>query len=342
MTTRTALETIIEDPKWATGTISGKRSDVAIVLQSFPGIVGGEFKALVTGLLPEHFGRAEVTISCVGVDPHNRRQTNENYYSSNPDVSFLEVESLQIGGPTLQIHFLIPFEAKGTDEGFDWHLQIQFANGRTEVFEVPICRTCESSPEVSELEIAAAGLCRKEQWYEQKEKVRSGRSRMKPFELRKTDDELLVSIPSRIPGRPCLAKGLGIFWGIWATVTALFYWVFEGEVEPMLILGIPLFAMTVLLAFMLFGVSKNRINQEGIVQRHSLLGLSFPKRIKRSDVTGFLPKCIGSLGDAGGSYLIIAETKQANVFLSAALLNKSDARTLAKRLNSFWDIKQHY
>jgi len=328
MVSQSPIQTVLNDPRWASGIVESKRSNVTVHLQSFPGVVGGEFRALVVDLLPEHMGRAEVTLSCTGSDSGN---------------AFLEVETFQIQDPALEVHFLIPFEAKGSDEGHEWHLQIQFTSGATEVFEVPVCRTYESNPEVSEIEIAAAGLNKKEQWHAARSEERSGSSWEKPYELTKADEELHLNIPSRVSGRPCLAKGLAIFWGIWAAVTALFYWIFEGELEPTVILGIPLIAMSVLLAFALFGVSKIKIGKDQLVQRHSLFGLSIPKRVKRSDISSFDTKCVGSLGDANGSWLVVAEkTNTSCMFLSAALLNKTDARTLVKRLNKFWGIERIY
>ena len=339
MVSQTQIQSVLDDSRWKAGIVDAARSSVAVQLQTFPGVVGGEFKALVVGLLPEHIGQAEISISSSGFESENFRHQHR---PSNPNISFLEVESFQIQGPTLEVQFLIPFEAKGTNEGYSWHLQIQFASGTTEVFEVPVCRTFESNPEVSEIEIAAAGLNKEERWHPQISEEKTG-SWKKSFDLTKANQELHLSIPSRIARRPSLATGLGVFWGIWAAVTALFYWIFEGELEPMLILGIPLIAMTVLLTFAVFGVSRVKFCQEQMEQRHSLFGLSFPKRVKRSEITGFLTKCVGSLGDAGGSYLVVAEKNDSsNVFLSAALLNKNDAHTLVKRLNKFWEIKQHY
>lgn len=339
MAIQTQFESTIDDPKWASGTIVSQNSDVAVRLKKRPGVVGGQFKAQLVGLLPEHAGRAEVTLSSTGFESESRRC---EIGTTSPDISFLEVGSFQIQSESVEIHFLIPYEAKGTDEGFEWILQIQFANGTIEVFEVPICRTHESNPEVTELEIAAAGLNAKEQWYAQQPEERSGRSWRKPYELAKTDQELHVTIPSRISGRPSLAKGLGVFWGLWASATALFYWISGGELEPMVILGIPLLAMSGLLVFLLFGISKNRLCERQLETRHTLLGFSIPKRIKRTEIEGFLKLCVGSLGDPGGSYLVVARRKDSgNTFLSAALLNKSDAQNMVKRLNTFWGICQH-
>jgi hypothetical protein len=342
MISQTPVQSVLDDPKWSSGVVASKRSDVAVRLQTFPGVVGGEFDAQLVGLLPQHMGHAEVTISSTGFDSDNYRSTRE-IRSSNADISFLEVEALQIDGPALRIQFLIPYEAKGTDEGYDWHLQIHFADGTTEVFEVPVCRTFESNPEVSELEIAAAGLNKKEQWHADRSEERLGHGRQKSFEVVKKGDKLLITIPSRTPGRPGLAKGLGVFWGLWVAATCFFYLIADGDIEPMVILGIPLIAMSILLAFLVFGKSRIKFCSDQMEQRHSLFGLSIPKQVKRTDIAGFNTKCLGSLGDTGGSYLVVVEKLDSTfVFLSAALFNKNDSHTLVKRLNQFWELKRNY
>jgi len=312
MATQTPVQSVLDDPRWDSGIVTDNQSDIQIRLLTFPGVVGGEFKAQVIGLLPQHMGQAEVTISCAGFESSNH---SREFRPSNTDICFLEVETFQIQDPSLQVQFLIPFESKGTDEGYAWHLQIQFASGTAAIFEVPVCRTHESNPEVSELEIAAAGLNCKDQWQAERFEQRS----------------------------PGLAKGIGVFWVLWALVTILFYFIFEGDVEVMVLLGLPLIALSTLLTFALFGVSKIKFSKDQMERRHSLFGLSIPMRVKRSDIAGFNTKCVGSLGDSGGSYLVVAEkTDSSNVFLSAALLNKNDAQTLVKRLNGFWDFRRNY
>jgi len=338
MTTHTPVQSVLDNPRWASRSVTNSQSNVSVQLLTFPGVVGGEFKARIVGLLPEHKGRAEVTISCSGGSQNSASTTHGNHV-----IPFLEVESFDVQDQPLTVHFLVPFESKGTDEGYVWHLQIQFANGTTEVFEVPICRTFESNPEVSELEIVSAGLSKKDQWYADRSEARFGRSRRKPFELSKENDDLLVSMPSFISGRPSLGRGQEIFWIIVAAVAFVALLVMDGDIAPKLSLAIPLIPIMVVLVFLRFGVSKLTFSNDQMKLRHSLFGISYPTRVKRSNITGFLPKCMGSLGDEGGSYLVVAECKDSkSVFLSAAMLNKNDAYTLVKRLNSFWDLRRNY
>lgn len=333
-----AVESVLEDARWSSSNVVAESTNLRLL--TLPGIVGGEFRARLEGLFPTHLGEAVVTICCTGWE---RQRSSSEFKPSSPDIYFSEVECLQVVGPSLEIGFVIPFEAKGTEEDATWQLQIQFANGDTEIFEVPVCRTSTSDPKITAVTIAAAGVGLDSSESESRSLGKGKQRRRKPFELNEVDGELHLRIPSRTPGHPSLAKGAGIICGIWAAATLFAGWIFFNEtIEPLVILSIPLAGFSLLFAYALFGVSHTRLTKDKLIQRHVLFGIPIPRTTNRSHISGFAPWCVDPMGAVSGGqvsyFVLVKRTHQNDLFTSFGLFNQDDARRLAKQLNEFWGI----
>lgn len=147
MLSPTEIQLLLRDSRWASKLVSGKTTSTNVYLATFPGLVGGKFSGEIMGLTPDQYGQVDITITCTGFDSD----------SSSPVVHFQEVESISIQNSSLEFLFRIPYEAQATEEGADWHLLIDFSNVESEVFEIPICRTLESNPKLTSVQIAAEG-----------------------------------------------------------------------------------------------------------------------------------------------------------------------------------------
>ncbi len=340
MASQTRIQSVLDDARWASGTVSGKHSTIRVQLVTFPGVVGGEFRLKVVGLTPDNFGQVDVAITCTGFDDGD---SHDDSSSSSPITYFQEVESVTIGDLSFEVDFWIPFEALGTEEGAIWHLSVYFGNGTSENFEVPVCRTPESNPELTSVQIAATGVgCKKHQGERFREN--SNKDCVPPYTATNLNGEWNLRLPARTPGRPpILAKGLGIFAGLWAAMLASFYWLFEKSLGPVVALGFPLVIMLLAIIFILFGVSHCTLNREKLVTIHKLFGVPLSWRTtKRHDLAGFTTVCLDTIPSPGTSrfnYLVIAETKGfENVFLALTVFKQDEARVFARKLNQFYSI----
>ena len=340
MASQTRIQSVLDDARWASGTVSGKRSTVRVQLETFPGVVGGEFLVKIVGLTPDDFGQVDVAITCTGFDDDD---SHDDSRSASPITYFQEVESLTIGDLSFEVAFWIPFEAIGTEEGATWHLSVYLGKGTSEIFEVPVCRTPESNPEITSVQIAAKDVGRKNH-QEDKFRKNSNRDRVPPYTATNLNGEWNLRLPARTPGRsPILAKGLGIFAGIWAAMLASFYWLFEKNLEPVVALGIPLIIMLLAIIFMLFGVSHCTLSREKLVTTHKLFGVPLNwRKTERHDLAGFKTVCLDTMPSPGRSrfnYLVTAKTKGfENVFLALTVFDQNEARVFARKLNQFYSI----
>jgi len=141
------IQSVLLDSRWASRLISGDTTDISLYLATFPGVVGGNFCGKITGLTPDYDGQVDVTITCTGFDSGSD--------SPSPMTYFQEIESFALQNSSFEFLFRIPYEARATEEDADWHLLINFSNGTSEVFEIPVCRTPESSPKLTSVQIAA-------------------------------------------------------------------------------------------------------------------------------------------------------------------------------------------
>jgi len=329
----------MNDFQWTSDLIIAPRSKWTLHLGTRPGIIGGKFQATLEGLPPS--GSAQVTISCTAWE---KRNSNSRHVSSGPDILFIEVESFEVTASSLEVQFVIPFDAKGSNEGATWELLVELNDGVSEIFEIPVCRTKLSNPEINEVSMASFGIGLDESSDSKSRKkiAQPNSSKQKAYELKIESEKLSLSIPARVPGRISWAKPVGWIWAIWAVVTVAFVFLFDEKLEVCTILGIPLLFMSIVWVFIMFGKSIVELHEDGMVLRHCLFGVKLPNRTPRKEIQGFVVKCVGSLPTSKGSsqamYVLAAEKPTSSSFLSGALLDRTDARTLAKRLNEFWDI----
>lgn len=339
-------ETIRENPHWAAGVVRANRSELQLLLNTIPGVVGGEFHAELHGIATGLSGTADVSLTCTRWDNSSRHARK----SSSPNTHFYEIERVEITNSKLDIRFLIPFEAKGTEEDATWELVVELPSGTSEVFEVPICRTDESNPEITSVQIASYGLGVEESENPQRQsssesnefgaganRNASKRKNSKPYQLQLNETSLQLKIPSHISGRPSFFQGGLIMTLIWVTFVGLVAWLIDEGVEPWLIAGIPGALFASLTAFARFGVTTVELNPEELAVRYRLFGLGWTKRIQVPDIDGFKPSCMGKLPTKGGgqiSYAMMVSDKASRTsFLGAGLLNQSESRTLSKKLN---------
>lgn len=336
MVNQIQIQSVLNEARWASRTLTGKDSEINVHLVTFPGVVGGVFRAQFDGLKQDHFGEVNVSIISTGIDLGH---PSDEHSSASPITHFQEVESLSVQNFSFEVMFRIPFEAQGTEEGAVWNLTIHFANGTSEIFEVPVCRTTNSHPEITAVQIAAAGYESKQ--HQQKTSVEN---QFKPYTMTHSNGELNLRFPSRIPGRvSVLAKGLGIVAGLWAVMLAIIAWSSNGAFEPMFVFGLVLLIMLIAIVFMLFGVSYCKLNQDKLATTYKLFGLPiYWGNSSRSDVVGFSTLCLDPIQSPGKQQMNYVVTmmvkKSSKKFLCLTCFKQNEARMLAKQLNEFLGI----
>ena len=336
MVNQTNIESVLKDARWASRTLTGKHSDIEVHLTKFPSVVGGVFRAQVTGLSSDNYGQANITITCTSLDSDNAIDDFDAVSQSN---HFEEAESLTIDNFSFDIMFHIPFDSVATEEGGSWHLSIYLSNGVVETFEVPVCRTDESNAELTSVQIAATGLNVKDNHQKESQQA-SPESLVKTFTVTKSIEEWKLQFPAHMPSRiPVFAKGLGIFTALWFVMVSVIYWATNGALEPIIMLGLPLIIMLISIVFLLFGVTDCRINKETLMTKHKLFGLPLKwGKVNRSEIAGFSTVSLGVV-QMQLNYMLIAKTKkESSVFLGVTVFNQKEARVLAKQLNEYWDI----
>lgn len=344
------FETVLENPLWSAGVVRASRSEQQLFLNTIPGVVGGEFHAELCGIETGLEGIADVSLTCTSWDNSSKHSRK----STSPDTHFYEIEKVEIKHSKIDIRFLIPFETKGTEENAIWRLVVDLPNGVSETFEVPICRTDESNPEVNAIQIASYGLGIEESEELQRPSssnenlLHSGTSRhvfrsgnAKPYQMQIDEGALNLRIPGHVPGRPSFFKGGLIITLLWVTFCGLVAWLIDEGIEPYLIAVIPGALFAALTAFARFGVTVVDLNQKELTVRYTLFGIGWTKRIQTGDIGGFKPCCVGKLPTKDGgqiSYAMMVEDKASNSsFLGAGLVNQSESRVLSKELNAFLD-----
>lgn len=339
MPSQNIIQVVLDDPRWASKIVSGKNSNIDVHLTTFPGVVGGEFRAHVTGLMPDHFGQVDVEITCTGFDD----DVSSDKFSSSLNSYFQEAASLSIHKLSFEIKFLIPFEAKGTEEGATWQLLIYLGDGTSEILEIPVCRTPKSNPEITSVQIAAAGVVVNDKQKNGLKKT-SKTHHNKSYMMTRSNGELTLLTRTCAPGRPAiLAKGLGIFAGAWAVLMFFFYWTFKDGNGFVGFASITLFVLFILLLFMLFGVSSCQFHKDKLVIKHKLFGIPLNwSNVDRSDLAGFSTKYLTSFPSPGRlkfKYFVIGQTnKLSNVFISLQVFDQEEAWILAKELNDYLEI----
>lgn len=338
MVNQTKIESVLKDARWASRTLSSKHSDIKVHLTKFPSVVGGDFRAQVTGLSSENFGQANISITCTSIDSVS---SIDEFDSVSQTTHFQEVESLAIDAYSFDIMFHIPFDAVATEEGAYWSLSIYFSNGLVESFEVPVCRTDESNTQLTSVQIAATGLNLKEN-HQKESQHASADSLIKTYTVTKSREEWQLKFPAHISGRiPVLAKGLGIFTALWFVMFLVTYWASKGALEPVVILGLPLLIMLAFIVFMFFGVTHCLINKEMLITKHKLFGLPLKwNKVMRSEIAGFSTLSLGVI-QMQLNYMLIAKTKdESTVLFGLTVFNQKEARVIAKQLNEYWKIKK--
>lgn len=336
MVSQNTVQSVLDDDHWASRIVSGKHSNIEVHLSTFPGVVGGEFRAHVTGLMPDHFGQVDVEITCTGFDD----DVSSDEFSSSLNTYFQEAASLSIHKLSFEIKFMIPFEAKGTEEGATWQLLIYLGDGTSEILEIPVCRTPKSNPEITSVQIVATGV-------EVNDKLKNGLKKTskthhnKSYMLTRSNGELTLLTRTCAPGRPAiLAEGLGIFAGVWAVLMFYFYWIFKDGNGFIGFASITLFVLFISLLFLLFGVSSCQFRKDKLVIKHKLFGILLNwSNVDRSDLAGFSTKYLASFPSSGRlnfKYFVMGQTnKLSNVFISLQVFDQEEARMLAKELNEY-------
>lgn len=344
------FETVLENPLWSAGVVQARRSKLQLFLNTIPGVVGGEFHAELCGIEAGLSGTADVTLSCTSWDG----SSNHARQSSSPNSHFYEIERVEIKHSKVDIRFLIPFEAKGTEEDATWQLVVDLPNGTSDIFEVPICRTDESNPEINSIQIASYGLNVREseeyqsqgsiesdQFHSRSSRKDSKSENSKAYQLQQDERALHLTIPGHVPGRPSFVKGGLIMTLIWVGFVGFVAWVIDEGIGPWLIAGVPGALFASLTAFARFGVTMVELNQNELSVRYRLFGLGWTKRLEVANIDGFKPCCVGKLPAKGGgqiSYAMMVSAKTSNSsFIGAGLLNQFESRILSKKLNGFLD-----
>lgn len=341
------VQSVLENPRWASRTIEGRDSPIKAHLVTFPGVVGGDLRIQITGLTADYFGHTDVSVTCIGFDSdYVFGETGSHSY----DFNFQENESLFIEDFSFEVSFRIPFEAQATEEGSTWNLKIDFANGVSEVFEIPVCRTADSDTEMTSVQIAANGPVEKKH-----QQISSSQNainnRIKPYTMIKSNSELNFRFPARTPGRKTvLVQGLGIFAGLWAAmIVSVFWFSKEPPLGFIIVFGGMLVVMLMIIVFLLFGVSHCKITKEKITTKHTLFGLPINwTKANRGDVAGFSIKSLGLTSGqikSQSNYLVLAVLKNESEkkqdlyrFLCVTAFDQYQARLLAKELNDYWGI----
>lgn len=326
------LQPWLNDPRWTFATMHAKEDTYRLVLNTLPGVIGGAFSASVKGIQRDLYGRAQITINGYVV------QSNRDHEGDSPATlvdDFLEITFIDIKTSRIDLEFLIPFEATSVDDGAHWTLLIEFKNGTSEFFEIPVFRTYDSDPTLDSVKIAALNSAKID------ETARPPHlPKLPSYELSITD-KFRLQLPSSVTGQPSLFSGLAIVTGLWATVSVAFNLLFSSEGSPW-VLFFPLPIMGLLLLFLKKGVTTMEIDKNLMSVHYSLFGVSIPSTLKRENVVGFSMKCLGILPSANGTqaaYLLgVRQNEGGFKILTPALLNQWDSRLLVKRLNEFWEI----
>lgn len=323
----------LNDPRWASNTFHAEHGKYWLTLKTMPGVIGGSFVAYIDGLQSEFHGTAQVTITCTVLESSRNRDRTS---SATIVTEFLEVASIEVSGPRVDFEFLIPVEAPCISDGADWTLLVEFDNGACELFEIPVYRTHESDADLSAIKVASINSAAIS------DNTHRGRSEIKPAFSLTIDKTLRLEMPLRVAGKPSLATGLSIFFGLWAAVS-VFILLVAGLKDGPWFFFIPLPFMAFLLLFLCKGTSVIEMDDDRLSITHRLFGLGIPSRINREDVEGFSSKCFGNLpSDTGpqASYVLVVKRLGAeSKMLTPALLSQWDSRLLIKRFNEFWVSK---
>lgn len=342
------IERLLENPLWSTGVVQTSRSELRLLLNTIPGVVGGEFHAELSGIKAGLSGTADVSLTCTSWD----MCTSRTRQPSSPNTHFYEIERVEIKHSKLDIRFLIPFEAKGTEEDATWELVVELPDGTSEMFEVPICRTDESDPEITSIKVSSLGSG--DEAFEENQQQGSSKSSQyqarphrntfkqensKPYQLRLDENTLHLRIPGHVLGRPSFAKGGLIVTLIWVGFAGFVAWLIDEGIGPWLIAGIPGTLLASFTVFARFGVTEVELNQIELAVRYRLFGLGWTKRIPIVDIDGFKSCCVGKLPTKGGeqiSYaMMVRDNASRSSFIGAGLLDKPESRTLSTKLNGF-------
>jgi len=326
------IQSVLLDSRWASRLISGDTTDISLYLATFPGVVGGNFCGKITGLTPDYDGQVDVTITCTGFDSGSD--------SPSPMTYFQEIESFALQNSSFEFLFRIPYEARATEEDADWHLLINFSNGTSEVFEIPVCRTPESSPKLTSVQIAAeAHKLKKHQ--PEKPLENSNKNRIKPYTITVSDSELDLRLPASHQGQVnSLATGLGIFAGLWAAILVIILWLTNDTPDVIYVIGCLLLVMLIFAVFLFFGESHCILDKEKLIVKHKLFGIPINwSNTTRSDLAGVSTKFLAAIPKGKKSYSkywVVANTSESStVLLGVSTLNQNDARMLTKQLNEF-------
>lgn len=321
----------LSDPRWTSNTFHAEQGKYWLTLKTMPAVIGGNATGYIDGLQPQFHGKAQVTITCTVV---KSSRNHDRTPSATMVTEFMEVETIDVSGPRVDFSFLIPFETPSVSDGADWTLMVEFENGVAELFQIPVYRTADSDPALSTVKIASvnsAGIT-----------DTPARSETKPSYSLTINDKLRLEIPLRVSGKPSLATGLGIFFGLWAAVSVVIILV-AGVKDGPWFFFIPLPVMAFILLFLIKGTTVIEVDDKMLSIKHRLFGVGIPSRINREEVEGFSTKCFGSLpSDTGpqASYtLAYKRSGVASKMLTPALLSQWDSRLLIKRINEYWDLK---
>ncbi|MDB4512059.1 hypothetical protein N9060_01215 [Arenicella sp.] len=355
MANQDKIQSVLQNSRWASRFVASKDSEIRVQLISFPGVVGGVFHAHITGLTADYFGHADVSMTCTGCDSdYIIGQPRQHSYGTD----FQEHESLLIDAFSFEVSFRIPYDTQATEEGSDWHLSIDFANGVSEVFAIPVCRTVDSDPEMTSVQIAADGLIQNKD-QQRLSSQNTINDRVKPYTMTNSNGELSFRFPARTPARKTvLARGLGIFAGLWAVMVVSVLWFSkQPPLDLIFVFGGLLLIMLIIILFLLFGISNCKINEKNITAKHKLFGLPINwTKVNREDLAGFSTKSLGlTSGQAKtqSNYFVIAvikpdpktkqdvkQKKNSYRFLCVTAFDQYQARLLAKKLNDYWAIGQ--
>ncbi len=336
MESRTPTQSVLKDDRWASGVLLGKESKIKLHLTTFPGLVGGTFRSVVMGLTPDYFGEANVTVTCSVLDSSTSAD-GSNHNSAG--IDFQEVELLLVDDLKFDILFHIPFEAHATEEGGVWQLIMQFVNGATEIFDIPMCRTRESNSEITAAHIASQRFDQKKQ-QQSEVKNASNEIQAEPYTLEIAGGKLTLQSSPSPAGRPTFAKGLAIFTGLWVVMTVFFYWLLDGPLNLVLVFGGFTVFMLICLIFLLYGTSHCIIDREQMVSKHKLFGCTLNSRkTDRGKLTGFSPKLLTTAPSNKKfpfQYWVIGltENNDSRIF-SFTIFGQNEARVLAKKLSDF-------
>lgn len=328
-----ANESWLSDARWSSNTLHSKLGKHWLTLKTQPGVVGGSFAAYIDGLKRDYYGQAQVTITST-ITESSRDHNRTPFAVAVTD--FLEVESVTVSGPRVDFAFTIPFEATCLSDGAVWTLWIEFGNGVSELFEIPVYRTQASDPTLTYLKLAS--ISSTEIAVNKTQPVTEN----KPSYSLSIDEKLIIKIPAKVTGKPGLFKGLAIFSGLWAVVGIAFI-IIAGLKDFPWFFFIPIPVMALFLLFLYKGISSIEMDDKELKIKHSLFGIGLPFTINKNSVAGFSYRCLGSMpSDTGpqAAYLLAVKTNENGLkILTPALMSQWDSRVLIKRLSEYWGIK---